>query len=87
MKTLKCTVGHEIRPISVNVLKTQTIQGYFERFYEILEPEMTHKQAWEQLEEERMEVGFTERYSSYESFRNGKCVHRSKFKNLSFVSL
>jgi len=49
--------------------------GYFARFYEILPQFSTQRAAWEALEDERAEMGLSERYNSYESFR--VCKHRT----------
>lgn len=67
----------EIRAIPEKVLKTLTIQGYFERFYELLPECNTNRQAYERLEQERQEIGLSERYSSYESFRVAKWYHNA----------
>lgn len=46
--------------------------GYFTRFYEIVPDCQKHKEAWQKLEEERLDLGLDEKYSTYNSFRKAK---------------
>lgn len=46
--------------------------GYFTRFYELVGDCTKHEEAWQKLEEERLDLGLDEKYSTYNSFRKAK---------------
>lgn len=56
-----------------NFPKVLTREGYFDRFLELSAETRNYKEAYYQTEEELSNFGL-KRYSSYESFRVGKCL-------------
>lgn len=46
--------------------------GYFTRFYQLVGDCNIHKDAWQKLEAERIDLGLDEKYSTYNSFRKAK---------------
>lgn len=57
-----------------------TQQGYFNRFYEIIQTVIIHAKAYEQLEDEYFNLYGTNKYTSYESFKVGKHKYLRKNK-------
>lgn len=58
------------------LVKTLTPDGYFSRFYELVQASaLSHVQAWEAIEAERRHFELPEGYSSHESFRAAKSRH------------
>ena len=55
-----------------------TLEGYFNRFYEIKGAELTDKKAWEELEKEYDSCFGLNRYSSYPSFKSNKWKYLNK---------
>jgi hypothetical protein len=54
------------------VRQINSIDGYFNRFYELSGECRTHQEAWIRLEEERDTFGLDEKYSTYNSFKDAK---------------
>ena len=63
------------------VRQINSTSGYFHRFYELSGECRTHQEAWQKLEEEREELGLSEKYTTYNSFRKAK----SNYMDMKFV--
>lgn len=65
------------------LLRTLRPDGYFSRFYELVQASaLSHVQAWEAIEGERAAVGLPEGYTSYQSFARSKHYHKPKIFRL-----
>lgn len=64
-RMLKIDFANQVRQINCT-------SGYFQRFYDYVGDCVTHREAWEKLEEERSEYGLNEKYTSYDSFKKAK---------------
>lgn len=61
------------------------IDGYFREFYENTQKGMSHKEAWEKLENEFELYELPARYDNFESFKRGKSYHfKKKQQKISF---
>ena len=63
------------------VRQINSIDGYFNRFYELSGECRTHQEAWIRLEEERDTFGLDEKYSTYNSFKDAK----KRYMDIRFV--
>jgi hypothetical protein len=57
--------AQQVRTINSN-------DGYFNRFYQLVGECSKHEEAWQKLEDERLDLGLNEKYSTYNSFRKAK---------------
>lgn len=57
-----------------------TTEGYWARYYQLLQDGSSNKDAWAQLEDELREQFGTSKYSSYESFRVMKTKYLQSLK-------